>query len=66
MTYVLWILPICLLLALLVWGVLQNKRRNRANDSVTEAATKAEYADLSGYDERRADFTRQLKPTDDP
>ena len=51
------------LLAAIVWGVTQNTRRNRANDAVTEAATRESYKDPEGYKADRKDFEKQIKPS---
>lgn len=49
------------LLAVLVWGVTQYKTRNKANDRVTEAATRDEYDRPAGYDEDR--YKDQVRPS---
>jgi hypothetical protein len=46
----------------LAWGWVQNSRRNRPNDPVARAATKALHADPDHYEDRRPDFTEQVKP----
>ena len=51
------------LLAAIVWGVTQNSRRNRANDPITEAATRESYKNPEGYKEERKDFENQVKPS---
>jgi hypothetical protein len=52
-----------LLLAVLVWGVTQYKRRNRANDGLTEAATRAEYNHPDTYDREEQKFRNQVRPS---
>lgn len=59
----LWGLGALLLLAGLVYGFTQYKRRNRANDAVTEAATRAEYSDPEGYPQRREELKKDLRPS---
>ena len=49
------------LLAVLVWGVTQYKTRNKANDRVTEAATRDEYDRPDTYDQDR--FKDQVRPS---
>jgi hypothetical protein len=61
-----WIVLIVLVGGVLAWGLMQNKRRNRANDPVTSAATKALYEDPKHYDNRRSEFTDQVEPSDKP
>ena len=51
------------LLAAIVWGVMQNSRRNRANDAVTEAATRESYKNPDGYQAERKDFEKQIRPS---
>lgn len=51
------------LMAALVWGVVQYKRRNRANDAVTEAATRAEYNNPDTYEDRQDRFRDQVRPS---
>lgn len=47
-----------LLLAMIV-GVMMSRRRNRANDKVTDAAVRAQYSNPDGYDPKS--FEKQLK-----
>ena len=51
------------LLAALVWGMTQYKRRNRANDPVTEAATRAEYDHPETYDREQDKFKNRVRPS---
>ena len=60
---VIYSLGALVLLAAIVWGVMQNSKRNRANDPVTEAATRASYKDPEGYDEERKKFEKQVRPS---
>lgn len=41
------------LFAALLYGVIQYKRRNRANDPLTEEATRQEYNHPEGYSDRQ-------------
>lgn len=43
----------------IAWGVLRNKHLNRANDQVTEAATKEAYEHPETYDEGK--FKAQIR-----
>lgn len=60
---ILWGLGLLVLMAALAWGVTQHRRRNRANDPVTEAATRAEYDRPDSYDKKEAEFRDQIRPT---
>lgn len=51
------------LLAVLVWGMIQYKRRNRANDPITEAATRAEYDRPDTYAAEEDKFRDQIRPS---
>ena len=51
------------LLAGLVWGITQYKRRNRANDPLTEAATRAEYDPPDTYEHEQQAFKDQVRPS---
>jgi hypothetical protein len=51
------------LLAGLVWGITQYKRRNRANDPITEAATRAEYDHPDTYEQEQQAFKDQVRPS---
>jgi hypothetical protein len=57
----LWGPAIVLLFAVLVWGVVQYNRRNRANDSVTEEAAKTLYDDPKTYNSKRKGLKKKLK-----
>jgi hypothetical protein len=46
--------------AVLAWAVLRNKYRNRANDAVTDAATRAQYEHPESYNPEQ--FRRELGP----
>ena len=52
-----------LLLGAIVWGVMQNSKRNRANDPVTEAATRESSKNPEGFKEERKEFEKQVKPS---
>jgi len=51
------------LLAALVWGITQYKRRNRANDPLSEAATRAEYDRPDTYQHEEQTFRDQVRPS---
>jgi hypothetical protein len=51
------------LLAVIVWGVMQNRRRNRANDAITEAATHEEYSHPDRYKREEEEFRSQIRPS---
>lgn len=51
------------LLAALVWGITQYKRRNRANDPISEAATRAEYDRPDSYEREEKTFRDQVRPS---
>ena len=51
------------LLCAIVYGVMQNTKRNRANDPITEAATRESYKNPEGYKEERKDFEKHIKPS---
>jgi hypothetical protein len=50
------------LLGALIFGMVQYQRRNRANDPVTEKATKAEYDDPATYPQKRRELQKELRP----
>ena len=52
-----------LLMAALIYGFVQYKRRNRANDAITEAATHEEYSHPDTYQREEEDFRRQIRPS---
>jgi hypothetical protein len=58
---VLYGLGALVLLAALVWGITQYKTRNRANDAVTEAATREEYDHPDTYGQDQQAFRDQLR-----
>ena len=49
------------LLAALAWATMQYRARNRANDAVTERATRELYQKPDKYDERK--HQRDLEPS---
>ena len=55
----LWAVAPLVLLVGLIWAVGYNRGRNRANDKITEAATRAGYDAPEAYS-RRADAFRRL------
>lgn len=60
---VLWGAGIVLLLGALIWGMVQYRRRNRANDPVTEKATEALYDDPDTYEAKRKDLEKEVRPS---
>lgn len=50
------------LLAAMVWGVMQYNRRNRANASVTDKATRELYADTGTYGAKEDQLRRETRP----
>jgi hypothetical protein len=60
----LWPLGAALLLVVLVYGMIQYKTRNRANDRVTDKAAKALYDDPTTYTEQtRDDLKKEVRPS---
>lgn len=59
----LWGLGALLLLAALIYGVIQYRTRNRANDPVSEEAAKALYDDPDGYDRKREQLKDKVEPS---
>jgi hypothetical protein len=51
------------LLIALVWGITQYKSRNKANDPLTEAATREEYDHPDTYQQKEDDFRDQVRPS---
>jgi hypothetical protein len=51
------------LLAALVWGITQYKTRNKANDALTEAATREEYDHPESYGRDQERFKDQVRPS---
>lgn len=47
----------------IIWGFTQYKRRNRANDAVTEAATHDEYDHPDTYQRDEKAFRDQVRPS---
>lgn len=57
----LWGVGIAVLALAIAWGAWRNATRNRANDRVTEEATRREYEDPEKYQRRdRARLKQQL------
>jgi hypothetical protein len=57
----LWGLGLVVLALALAWGLLQNRRRNRANDRITEEATREQYSDPAHYQEKQEELRRQVR-----
>jgi hypothetical protein len=55
---------IVLVLAALIWAMIQYRSRNRANDPVTDKAAKTMFDDPDTYDAKRADLQSQVRPPD--
>jgi hypothetical protein len=51
------------LLVALVWGITQYKTRNKANDPLTEAATREEYDHPDSYSQEQKRFKDQVRPS---
>jgi hypothetical protein len=51
------------LLAAIVWGVARNRSRNRANDPLTEAATREQYVDPRHETARERELKREVRPS---
>ena len=51
------------LLIALVWGITQYKSRNKANDPLTEAATREEYDHPDTYQQKEDDFRDRVRPS---
>jgi hypothetical protein len=45
----------------LAWGMLRNRQRNRANDPITEAATRREYDNPTAYGTEQERFKAAAK-----
>lgn len=52
-----------LLAAALVWGIVQYRTRNKANDPLTEAATREEYDHPDRYQQEQDDFKKRIRPS---
>ena len=53
-----------ILLAAIVYGVMQSSRRDKANDPIREAAVKASYADPARYEaETEQQFKNKVRPS---
>ena len=52
-----------ILLAALVWGIIQYNTRNKANDPITEAATREEYDHPDRYAEEEEEFRDKVRPS---
>jgi ABC-type spermidine/putrescine transport system permease subunit I len=60
----LWGVGIAVLLLALIWGAWRYHSRNRANDSITEEATRLAYAEnREQYDADRRDLQSRLRPS---
>lgn len=60
----LWPVGALVLLVALIYGMIQYKTRNRANDPVTEDATKALFDDPAHYTEdTRKAFEKDIRPS---
>jgi hypothetical protein len=47
----------------LIWGLNQSRRRNRANDPLREAATRAEYESPAEYAQKSEAYKRNARPS---
>lgn len=50
------------LAAALIWGMARNRRRNRANDPLTEEATARQYDDPAAREAISRDARRKVRP----
>lgn len=57
----LWGVGALLLLVALIYGMIQYRTRNRANDPVSEKATKALYDDPDGFDAKRETLKNEIE-----
>lgn len=48
-----------ILLAALIWGVVAYNRRNRANEPITDEATRQLYADTDTYGDKEDELRRR-------
>ena len=60
---ILWGVGAMALFVVLIYGMIQYKTRNRANDRVSEAATKALYDDPGRYPEKRDALKQDVEPS---
>jgi hypothetical protein len=60
---ILWGVGAVVLFAVLIYGMIQYKTRNRANDRVSDAATKALYDDPEHYPEKREALKQDIEPS---
>ncbi|RAK65346.1 hypothetical protein [Phenylobacterium kunshanense] len=60
---VLWGVGALVLLAVMVWAATQYHRRNKANDPLTEAATREEYSHPDTYPETRERLKEHIRPS---
>jgi hypothetical protein len=51
------------LLAALIWGMIQYKTRNRANDRVTDKAAEALFDNPETYDRKRPSLKDEVRPS---
>lgn len=59
----LWLIGTVLLAGGLVYGLVSYYTRNKANDAITEQATKEQYQNPEAYDEaRREELKSRLRP----
>ena len=58
-----WGIGVLVLLAVMVWGATQYARRNKANDPLTEKATREEYSHPDTYPQEREELKRQVRPS---
>ena len=59
----LWGVGIIILMVALIWGTLQYNRRNRANEPITEAATRAQHKDPEHYEQTAEQLKKQVRPS---
>jgi len=60
---ILWGVGALLLLVALIYGMIQYRTRNRANDPVSEKAAKTLYDDPDGYAKKREGLKDEIEPS---
>ncbi len=56
-----FIIGALVLASALVWGMTSSSRRNRANDTTTEAATRANYENTDTYGGKETDLRKETR-----
>lgn len=58
-----YILGAVVLGAALAYGMMQSSKRNRANDRVSDEASRALYNDPDGYEQKEKELNKEVKPS---